>query len=101
MQVRLADPEAACFIEQSARNQCTDAPATQSGNYRYAADLTRRIKSPSANWFTVQADKNVNTDGIVVIPLVGFGDFLLLDEDFAPNALQCGTIRVPGGEHTF
>jgi hypothetical protein len=85
MQVWFADATVMRFLEQAARYQCADTPAAQPRKDRDATDLTRRIKSPGANWFTVQPHQGVNADRIVVVPLVGFGDFLLADEDFASN----------------
>jgi hypothetical protein len=84
MQVRPADTAAASLVEQAAQNEGPDAPSAHAGNYRYAADLTRRIKSPGANWFTVQAHEHMGADGIVVVPLVGFWHLLLFDEYRAP-----------------
>src|SRR5688572_5245186 len=101
MQIRVADAASAGLFDQAAQNRCADTTATQTGKYRYAADLTRRIKSPGANWFTVQAREHVNADGVVVVPFVGFLHVLLFDEHGAAYALQYGPVGVPGREHTF
>ena len=101
MQVGVADAASAGLFEQAAQNRCADATTAQTGKYRYAADLTRRIKSPGANWVTVQVREHMDADGVIVVPFVGFRHFLLFNEDGASYALQYGPVGVPGREHTF
>ena len=101
VQVWFADAQATCLVEQAVQDQGADTPAAQPGKYRDAADLTGGVQAPGANWVTVQAGNDVNAGLILVIPLVGFRDLLLPDEDFTANTLQDGAIRVPAGEHTL
>ncbi len=101
MQVRFAEAPVVRLVQQPAQDRRADATAAHSGNNRDAPDLTGRIKSPGADWFTVQGDQGMDADGVVIVPFLGFRDLLLMDEDFAADLLQRRAVRAPGREHAF